>query len=72
MLNINKDTVVIDTIIIDTTKYQQKYNYSTAKIIKNNYDKEFNFLTIDKGKLQGIQKEIAVINSKGIIGIIDK
>jgi len=71
LLNINKDTVVIDTITIDTTKYQQKYSYSSAKIIKNNYNKEFNFLTIDKGKLQGIQKEIAVINSKGIIGIID-
>ncbi len=32
---------------------------------------KFNFLTINKGKNQGLEKEMAVINSKGIIGITD-
>jgi rod shape-determining protein MreC len=71
LLNFDIDTVIIDTVRIDTTKYQQKYSYTTAKVIKNNYDKEFNFLTIDKGQMLGIEKEMAVINSRGIIGIID-
>jgi rod shape-determining protein MreC len=71
LLNLDKDIVEIDTILIDTVKYQQKYSYTTAKVIKNNYAKEFNFLTIDKGQVLGIEKEMAVINSKGIIGIID-
>jgi rod shape-determining protein MreC len=70
-LNFDRDTIVIDTTIIDTTRYRQNYRYTTAKIIKNNYSKEFNFLTIDKGESQGIEKEMAVINSRGIIGIID-
>jgi len=61
----------IDSTVIDSLKYQQKYTFTTAKIINNNYAKEFNFLTIDKGENQGIKKEMAVINSKGIIGITD-
>ncbi|MDC0176955.1 rod shape-determining protein MreC [Polaribacter sp.] len=61
-----------DSIAIDTTKYYQKYYYTQAKIIKNSYSKSFNFLTIDGGKNQGIEKEMAVINSKGILGITDQ
>jgi len=61
----------VDTIIIDSSKYHQKYIYTNAKIINNNYSKPFNFLTINKGKNQKIDKEMAVINSKGIIGITE-
>ena len=61
-----------DSITIDTTKYYQKYTYTQAKIIKNSYSKPFNFLTIDGGRNQGIDKEMAVVNSKGIIGITDQ
>ena len=63
---------MIDFIIVDSTKYMQKYIYTEAKIINNNYSKPFNFLTLNKGKRQKINKEMAVINSKGIIGITEK
>lgn len=63
---VNKDSTVVDTI-----NYFQKYTFSNARIINNNYAKEFNFLTIDKGEQDGVQKEMAVINSLGIIGITD-
>ena len=61
----------IDSTKSDSLKYYQKYTYTTAKIINNNYTKDFNFLTINKGENQGVNKEMAVINSKGIIGITD-
>ena len=60
-----------DSTVVDSVKYQQKYTYTNAKIISNNYSKPFNFLTINKGKNQKIDKEMAVINSKGIIGITE-
>ncbi|APZ45216.1 rod shape-determining protein MreC [Polaribacter reichenbachii] len=60
-----------DSTVVDSVKYHQKYTYTTAKIINNNYSKAFNFLTINKGETQGITKEMAVVNSKGIIGITD-
>ena len=60
-----------DTSVVDTLKYHQKYTYTQAKIINNNYSKAHNFLTINRGKNKGISKEMAVINSKGIIGITE-
>ena len=58
---------IIDAI--DTTKYFQKYSYSAAKVIDNQYQRKFNYLTIDRGTRHGIKTEMAVANSKGIIGI---
>jgi len=54
---------------IDTTKYFQKYSYTSAKVIDNQYRRKFNYLTIDKGSRHRIQPEMGVANSKGIIGI---
>ncbi|SDU22793.1 rod shape-determining protein MreC [Polaribacter sp. Hel1_33_78] len=63
--------LIKDSTIIDSIRYQQKFTFTTAKIINNNYSKTFNFLTLNKGKNSGIKREMAVINSKGIIGITD-
>lgn len=72
LLEKNKSIVFAkDSTVVDTLKYQQKYTYTSAKIIKNEYAKAYNFLTIDKGTNQGISKEMAVINNKGVIGITD-
>ena len=60
-----------DSIVIDSSKYHQKYNYTQARVINNNYSKSFNFLTINIGKNQDIDKEMAVINSRGVIGITE-
>lgn len=60
-----------DSTVVDSTKYFQKFTFTSGKIINNSYHKDFNFLTLDIGKNQGIEKEMGVINSKGIVGVID-
>ena len=67
----NKLFFSTDISVIDTVKYHQKYTYTEAKIINNNYSKPHNFLTINRGVNEGIVKEMAVINRKGIIGITE-
>ncbi len=68
----NKSIIyTIDSTVVDSIKYHQKYTFTAAKIINNNYAKKFNFLTINKGENQGIEREMAVVNSMGIIGITD-
>ena len=54
----------------DTLQKIQKYNYTVAKVINNNYSKRNNFLTINKGLNNGLVSELGVINSKGIIGVV--
>jgi len=64
-----KQLVIRDSSLIDTVNYFQKYNYTSAKVINNNFRKNNNYLTINKGKAEGIQTDLGVINTKGIIGI---
>ena len=43
-----------------------------ARIIKNNYQSARNYLIIDQGYLDGVEKEMGVISSDGIIGIVNQ
>ena len=62
----------VNSVNLDSATLHQKYKYVNAKIIKNSYSSEsFNYLTINSGKNKGVDREMAVINSKGIIGITD-
>ncbi len=70
LLNLqDKSGIHIDSVVFDTINYNQKYSYTSAKVINNNYRKNNNYLTINKGYDDGIESDLGVINSKGIIGI---
>ncbi len=71
LLEARENKFVLDSFtVIDTSQYFQKYEYSVAKIINNNYTKRNNFLTLNKGAKSGLTPDLGVINSKGIIGVI--
>lgn len=65
-----KSNSKIDSTIIDKINFYQKFNYVSAKVINNEYRKNNNYLTVNKGSSHGIASDLGVINSKGIIGII--
>jgi len=50
--------------------FKQQYVYRSAKIINNSINKQRNYITLDKGRNQGIKPEMGVITSNGAIGII--
>ncbi|CAM1334008.1 rod shape-determining protein MreC [Tenacibaculum aestuariivivum] len=64
---------VIDTtkVYIDSTNYAQNFLYINSKITNNTYNNIDNFITLNRGYEHGVTTEMAVINSKGIIGITD-
>ncbi|WP_372766806.1 rod shape-determining protein MreC [Lutibacter sp.] len=71
LLEKRENIYAIDSFtVIDTSQYFQKYEYSVAKIINNNFTKRNNFLTLNKGSKHGLNSDLGVINSKGIIGVI--
>lgn len=57
---------------LDSIKGVKKVNIIVSKVIHNAYNTHENYLTINSGAAQGIQPDMGVINSAGIIGIIDK
>ncbi|MGD0709892.1 MAG: rod shape-determining protein MreC [Bacteroidales bacterium] len=52
------------------TLYRQQYEFISAKVIGNTTNKRNNYLTLNKGSRQGIQKDMGVITSNGIVGIV--
>jgi rod shape-determining protein MreC len=70
LLNLqDKSELQIYSVVFDTINYNQKYSYTSAKVINNSYRKNNNYLTINKGYDDGIESDLGVINGNGIIGI---
>jgi len=53
----------------DSDKYRQ-YAYLPAKVVNNMVNKQFNYLTLDCGRKQGVDTGMAVIGPDGIVGIV--
>lgn len=49
----------------------QSFSYISAKVIRNEFTKPNNYLTINKGSLDSIAIDIGAVNEKGIIGIVN-
>ncbi|HLW41989.1 MAG TPA: rod shape-determining protein MreC [Flavobacterium sp.] len=65
-------------IIVDSTfalhpniRIARDYELFQAKIIKNSYHKKENYLMIKGGSSNGVQQDMGVINSKGVVGIVE-
>lgn len=52
------------------TLYKQYYQFMSAKAINNTVNRRNNYLTLNIGSDQGVEHDMAVINSNGIVGIV--
>jgi rod shape-determining protein MreC len=48
----------------------RKYTYIQAQVISNSINKQYNFITLDRGRNHGVEPEMAVISPLGIVGVI--
>ena len=69
-LKISNYKVDRDTIILEDTNYRQHYLYISETVINNTYDKRNNYMTIDIGKNQGVEKGCGVGYSKGVLVVV--
>lgn len=53
---------------IKDTAIVNKYTYTVAKVVNNSTHKANNYITINKGKLDGIKPGMGVVSSLGIVG----
>ncbi|PLX03583.1 MAG: rod shape-determining protein MreC [Marinilabiliales bacterium] len=61
----------ISFLEIHDSIYTQKYEYTSAHIVKNTLNKNHNYITLDKGRRQGVVKEMAVVGPTGVVGIVN-
>lgn len=61
-----------DIQTIDSVRGVDKTNIITSKVIHNSYNVYENYLTINSGTAAGVRPDMGVINSAGIVGVVDK
>lgn len=60
--------LVKDTIPFDTLGHYRQYLWRNAKVVNNSVGLQNNYITLHRGELQGIKKDMGVISAKGIVG----
>lgn len=53
-----------------TTNERIPYSYIAAKVISNTVNKQFNYITINKGLVDGIRTDMGVVGGNGIVGVV--
>jgi rod shape-determining protein MreC len=48
----------------------RQFSYIPARVINNSVNKQFNFITLNKGSHHGIEPEMAVIAPNGVVGVV--
>ena len=56
---------------LDSIKGLHPADMIVSKVIHNSYNSHENYLTLNSGSIQGVKSDMGVINSLGIVGIID-
>ena len=59
-----------DSIAANDTILQQ-YDFIMARVINNNINHLENYITLDKGSADGVAPEMAVVDHRGVVGIVN-
>ena len=60
----------VNFIPVDDSLFRQQYQYTSARVINNSVNRQKNYITLDKGSLQGIKVDMAVTNGKDAVGVV--
>lgn len=58
-------------VTVNDSTYLQKYTFIQARVINNSVNRRNNYLTLNVGSAAGIQPEMGVITSNGVVGIVN-
>ena len=61
---------VVDTTLSDTSGRYRKYTFLPAAVVGNTITLQNNFLTLERGSLQGVKVGMSVIAPQGIVGVV--
>jgi len=61
-----------DSVVTDSSHYiaDSIYDYTPAWVIRNTVNRHNNFILLNKGLKEGVQKEMGVVSANGVAGII--
>lgn len=60
----------IDSLVKDSLNRFRKYTFLPAKVVANTISSASNYIMLERGLLQGVRKDMSVVTSNGIVGIV--
>jgi rod shape-determining protein MreC len=69
-INNGDNPLVLAVDSVNDTVIKQRYTYMNAQVVFNSIVNQKNFITINKGALNGIKPDMAVISPSGIVGVV--
>ena len=64
-----QEQVYADTMTVDSAL--TRYQFLVAHVINNSINRSHNYITIEKGRLDGVEPEMGVMDQNGIVGIVN-
>jgi rod shape-determining protein MreC len=55
---------------VNDTVFKQQYTYLEARVINNSVNSRMNYITLNKGSKDGIEKGMGVVTNAGVVGIV--
>ncbi len=68
-----REAYYVDTVTaihLNDTFFHQHYDYFPARVINNSITKKLNYITLNKGRIHGVEKNQGVICDQGIVGVV--
>lgn len=59
-----------NTVSLIADSLNQQYQYMVAKVVNNSTNRANNYITLNKGWREGVEPNMAVISTSGIVGIV--
>jgi len=63
-------TDTLDSVRVEDSIEMNRYRFTMAEVVNNSIHQKSNFITINKGSLDGVEKGLGVITSNGVVGIV--
>ena len=64
------DTVQVDVFAGDSTYQYIDYSFVVANVVNNSVSALSNYITVDKGRLDGVAPDMGVVSERGVAGIV--
>ncbi len=64
-----KDSLYLPSISVDSLK-RANYFFSTARVINNSINQQHNFITLNKGRVNGVKPDMGVIANGEVVGMV--
>ncbi|MBN2636487.1 MAG: rod shape-determining protein MreC [Prolixibacteraceae bacterium] len=68
-----KSTPLISTdsvIVKELFEGDSVFNFNSARVINNSVYRQYNYITLNKGRKHGVKPDQGIINSEGVVGIV--